>query len=285
MKIYNYIILTASITIVLTSCENDEEYTSGNILHENDFIKIEAGITSTVKSGITTDNLSEFGLFIENPADDNYSYKNVDVTEDTGYNKWSTSKNMSWSSASQEVTVYAYSPYNPDATLTDAMEVNICTDQTVEDSIIASDFLFSACDVTPSGDQITTNSIYYDNTNSAIKVKLDHKFAKLIITLDNTFSSYSIDTVYVKGTNTKAGITLKGNETIGNIDDLSRRCTVKAYKESDTQYECILIPQTITSGNLSIILISSDIPTYIWTSDSNIELVSGEQINLSLTLN
>jgi len=287
MNRYNNIIFAAVITIWLASCENYEEYTSQNALHEDNVIKIEAEVNTPLKGGITTDNLYEFGLFIENPADDTYTYNNVNVTKNTEAISWSTSKKMFWSSASQEITAYAYSPYNQDATLTDTMDVSICKDQTVKDSIFTSDFLFSACQVTPSGNQITINSIYYDVTNSAIKIKLEHKFAKLIIKLDNTFSSYSIDTVYVNGTNTKASITFKGDGTTGDIDDLNEKSTIKAYKESDTQYECILIPQTIASGNLSVkILLTGEVlDTYIWESENDIILESGKSLNLILTKN
>jgi len=293
MKIYNYIVLAAAITIGLSSCNKDEDYS--NVLPEGNIVKVDANVRPMVKSStMETTDLSEFGLFIENADDSRYSYSNYDVTKSAGETAWTTSEQMLWKSATQMVTVYAYFPYTDAASL-DATGVGVCANQSVEDSIKASDFLYSSSDVTPSV-PVITNPVYYDKNSEALNVTLKHNFSKVIIslTLNDEFNydpgtdKNPIDSVYVCGTDINANFSIKDDV----ISDLSQTSYISAYNESYNRaedlngnatavYECIVIPQTIDANNFSV-EVYIDGKKHLWTDPSAVTFKSGKKNTLSL---
>jgi len=308
MKIYNYIILASAITLGLSSCNKDDCYK--NVLPEDNVIRVNAGVSSMmVKSEIdetsltmVTSDLSEFGLFVENAADSHYSYNNVSVTkttdETTSTSAWTPSKQMLWKSATDPVTVYAYSPYNSqNNSLTDEINLSVCTDQTVAENVKASDFLYSSSEVTPSAEQETTNPVYYNQTDSLIKLKIRHKFFKLTVsvTLDTQFNdspgttTNPISSIKVTGTNVNAKFSFKnGYGELTNNTPVTACNYFYAAPESGNlnataKYECILIPQTIASGGFSI-KINMGENCYIWTSNEAKTFEGGNQYNMPLTI-
>jgi len=305
MKFYQYIIILSAIATGLSSCDKDEY----NVLPEDRVIRVNADVSSMMVKSIdetsltmVTSDLSEFGLFIEKADNIYYSYNNILVSKSSvnGSTEWSTYEQMLWKSATDPVMVYAYYPYNSQYSyLSSYMDLSVCADQAVADSVKASDFLYSSSEVTPSAEQETTNPIYYDQTNSLIKLKLRHKFFKLTlsVTLDKQFNdspgttTNPIDSIKVEGTNVNAEFSFKNG--YGELTNTSpvRACNYfYAAPESGNlnatataKYECILIPQTIAYGDFSIKIYIGD-DCYIWTSDESKTFEEGNQYNFPLTI-
>ena len=163
------------LTISLVNCSKDDQ-SFHDILPKDNVIRVNADVSSmmvkseTDETSLTmeTSDLSEFGLFIEKADNIYYSYNNILVSKssDNGSTEWSTSEQMFWKSAIDPVLVYAYYPYNSQNNyLSSDMDLSICTNQSVADSVKASDFLYSSSVVTPSKGQKTTNPIYLTNKN------------------------------------------------------------------------------------------------------------------------
>jgi len=307
MKFYQYIIILSAIATGLSSCDKDEY----NVLPEDRVIRVNAGVSSMMVKSETIEitDLSELGLFVENAADSYYSYNNVDVTKTTdattSTSAWTPSEQMLWKSATDPVTVYAYSPYNSqNSSLTDEINLSVCTDQAVAENVKESDFLYSSSEVTPSA-PVNTNPIYYDQTNSLINVTLNHKFSKLILSLTLKSEFYSslgikdnpIVSIQIIGTNVNTTFSVKNG-----FGTLSNPYPVTAYKDpfpvtvfedpytpsesvkqdAIAQYECILIPQTVSNLSVKIYLSNNDV--FIWKDETALTLESQNKYTLPLTV-
>lgn len=235
----------AAVATMVAACNNDEMEVMDNVLPSDNVIRVEASVGAPATRSLTSTNLTEFGLFVtNNSTNDNYSYSNEKITKNTE-GTWESANQMLWQNASTSVNVVAYAPYNDSANLTDALTVSVKTTQNTEADFNASDFVYGAAAVTPSGEQTTTNDIYYDETTQKLIVKMNHKLAKLNVTIatQGNLDGATVSNVTLKNVATSGTVTLSnGTVTAGTID----ANTSIAMYAGTSQYEAIFVPGEAT---------------------------------------
>ena len=250
-----FYIMTALI-ISLTGCSSIEDGTLPTVnFPEDHIIRVVTEVKAPVsRAGYDASNLESFGLIIHNSGNIAYDYN------------------------SQMVTVIAYAPYISEAGLDTPLAINIQSNQTTEENVIASDFLLTKSMVDPKQDL---------TADGRLKVTLDHAMSKLIIkvTVNNGMEDAAIS---------KLGDMAVNGTIVGGICDLSVpepvvipredavATTIAPYKGTDG-YECILLPQTIIEG--FSVNFSYDGKLYIWTAEEPIELQKGVEHTLTLNVN
>lgn len=273
-----FYIMTA-LVISLTGCSNIEDGTqpTGNF-PEDHVIRIVTEVNAPVsRAGYDASNLESFGLIIHNSENIAYDYNSQMVKSN---NDWNTAdgQQMLWDNARTPVTVVAYAPYISEASLDTPLAINIQSNQTTEENVIASDFLLTKSIVDPKQDL---------TADGRLKVTLDHAMSKLIIkvTVNNGMEDAAIS---------KLGDMAVNGTIVGGICDLSVpepvfipredvvATTIAPYKGTDG-YECILLPQTIIEG--FSVNFSYDGKLYIWTAEEPIELQKGVEHTLTLNVN
>ena len=140
-----FYIMTA-LVISLTGCSNIEDGTqpTGNF-PEDHIIRIVTEVNAPVsRAGYDASNLESFGLIIHNSENIAYDYNSQMVKSN---NDWNTvdGQQMLWDNARTPVTVIAYAPYISEAGLDTPLAINIQSNQTTEEKVIASDFLLIHC--------------------------------------------------------------------------------------------------------------------------------------------
>lgn len=241
----------AAVATIFAACNNDEMEVMDNVLPSDNVIRVEAGVGAPATRSLTSANLTEFGLFVTNQNTDEtlagkYTYANVQMQKaDDVWNPTDNTILMLWQNASTSVNVVAYAPYNTSADLTNALTVSVKTTQNTEADFIASDFVYGRADVIPSGTQTTTNDIYYDETTQRLKVKMNHKLAKLNVTIatQGNLDGATVNNVTLKNVATSGTVTLSdGTVTAGDID----ANTSIAMYAGTSQYEAIFVPGEAT---------------------------------------
>lgn len=108
----NIFICTALAAMALSACSNNDNDPTVDTLKDTPII-INAGVNNlTTRAGYADDNLpTEIGLYITNPSNAAYTYKNYKMTYSG--NAWGTEDgSMVWQDAEQNVNVVAYTQYN-----------------------------------------------------------------------------------------------------------------------------------------------------------------------------
>ena len=275
---------------MLVGCSADEEVTKST-LPADSVVRINASVGDMQTRAVyTNDNFKEFGLFI---VGGNSDYYNVKVENISG--TWTPGYQLLWTSPEQQRKVLAYAPYDESiqGDLEQAMyrhDVSVGTDQTSADD--KSDFIaFSNQTFVPQADA----------QDGTLRITLKHMLSQLniSITFGTEFNSTAplaadpISEIKVNGTTIKGTFTYMGygfvtaSTAAGDIQTVKAAptgaFTAAADKESNatTAYSCILIPQTITAGKLSVdITIGGKL--YTWTSTTDVELNSGASHLLNL---
>ena len=304
MKTIKNLAMLAVAALATAACSNDENLvTPTDHFPADGIIRVAADVTDPqTRAGMETNNLTMFQLRVQNPVNDTYSY-NAQMKKDG--DQWVSYKNdgsekmmMLWQNKTQKVNVAAV--YIPDVTLiddywktTDGIPVNIKVrkDQSNVDSLNKSDILVmkdhevdptSATDLTPQG---------------KIKVELKHRLAKLNLTVNlgtqfnlNGTATNPITAVSVEGTKTEADWTLITDVLEGQSVVKPIKLFEAAYaagegktKSAVAKYECILMPQTITSNGFTVKIVIGD-KTYTWKSSGEVTLAPDTQYNLTLSV-
>ena len=200
-----FYIMTA-LVISLTGCSNIEDGTqpTGNF-PEDHIIRVVTEVKAPVsRAGYDASNLESFGLIIHNSENIAYDYNSQMVKSN---NDWNTAdgQQMLWDNARTPVTVVAYAPYISEAGLDTPLAINIQSNQTTEENVIASDFLLTKSMVDPKQDL---------TADGRLKVTLDHAMSKLIIkvTVNNGMEDAAIS---------KLGDMAVNGTIVGGICDLS----------------------------------------------------------------
>lgn len=272
-----FYIMTA-LVISLTGCSNIEDgmVPTGNF-PEDHVIRIATEVNAPVsRAGYDVTNLESFGLIIHNSENIAYDYSSQMVKSN---NDWNTAdgQQMLWDNARTPVTVVAYAPSTSGVGLDTPLAVNIQSNQTTEENVVASDFLLTKSTVDPKQDL---------TAEGRLKVTLDHAMSKLIIkvaingTEDAAISK--LGDMSVNGTIASGICDLSVPEPVVLPQENAVATTVAPYKGADG-YECILLPQTIAEG--FSVNFSYDGKLYIWTAEEAIELQKGVEHTLTLNVN
>ena len=296
MRTKKLLALAAMATIVLSSCNNNDDMAPVNVLPEDGVIRVTAGVGELIsRAGADNSTMSEFGLFVTNSVVSGYTYENICMKKQAGAWKsyesdGSTSKLMLWNKSDQEVSVIAYAPYNSAAVKSSSVQNSVNIDQSVAVNVVASDFLYAANNVTPSA-PITTNDIFYETGAKSLTVKMNHKLSKLRInvkygteltqngatpvlgdvTLTNTNTNYTIDL---------ASGTVRQNTGLTNIANIKMFHETTPITGFDVTYEAIIVPQLV-DFNVKLMVNNKE---YIYKYTNRYNFESGKLYRLDLTV-
>ena len=281
------IIMMALVGVVLASCQNDDVVVDNNNFPEDGVIRVTTEVAQT-RAGVTTDNLTEFGLTVANAASTTYSYSNVKMTKSVA--DWNPASQMLWQNATQAVEILAYAPYN---SVADGYKTPAALpDQSTEANVMASDFIFMY------------NSSFVPETALADKkilVTLSHMMAKLDfrIIIGTEFNAEGIPQTNPISEITVNGTKLKGQLKTDNSAvepqstdndataitpfEASYTPAADALKNCTAEYEVIFVPQTVTANNFTVTFKIGG-KEYEWKSASAVTLNSGKKYNLNLTV-
>lgn len=254
-------ILTLAIlaSLVATGCSKDETTEHPSSYPADGVIRVATTVTET-RAGMTTANLSNMGFFVTNNNSATYSYKNVKMT--FAESKWSSETMMLWKNSTEPVQISAYSPYVAGATDLTAVPFSVQTDQSIEENVKASDFVYDKhSDFTPA------NQL----KNGYVPLALHHVLSKLVVTikLGTEFNvspgttENPIADVTVNGTIVSCMLNFQNNADLRPQDLRGEAMPILMYQDSYTagvdttsnataKYECILLPQTVAAGDFTI---------------------------------
>ncbi len=283
-----YLAMTA-VVMMFAACTNDDmpEVPAVDNLTDTP-ITVNAGVADLVtRAGMTTSDLMDLGLHIENEANSKYSFSNIEFEKDanTGDFILVGSKTPLWQNETQKILVRAYSPYNAAWTDINAVykDFEVKTDQSTEANLKASDLLWTSAEVDPAA-TTQTGSIKYNA--GALDITLEHVFSKVTVNVRFGSELASISDVPESGLTlnnlkTKGSIIL--NDATVSIDD-DAIAVITAYKNTtapdgyNSSFETILLPQT---SNF-MVEIKLDTRTFQWTPNSEFTFESGRSYTLNL---
>lgn len=269
--------VTIVLVITLIGCSSDEDNTLPNSnFPEDHVIRVTTDINNriTARAGYDSDNLTSFGLILQNSTNEAYSY-NKEMIKSEG--EWATGDGsvMLWDKDRTLISVTAYAPYIA-TELNTTLTVDAKTDQNIEANLMASDFLLMKKVVNPETDL---------TSDGKIDIALNHAMSKLIVKItingsDNLDMSKLID-MSIEGTivNGVCDLSEADPKVIPTTD--ATATSVVPYKNVNS-CECILLPQTITQG-FSINFIY-DGRRYIWNATEDIVLQKGMEQTLTLNI-
>ena len=280
----NIFICTALAAMALSACSNNDNDPVVDNLKDTPIV-INAGVNDlTTRAGYADSNLpTEIGLYITNPSNATYTYKNYKMTRSGS--AWSTTDGtMMWENATQTVGVVAYTPYNgtKNDELTDKAElpVSVQADQSTTGgmAVATSDFLYyNEGTVTPS--------------SSGISLPMGHQFSKLLISLSLgselsgkvvTISSVTVsDTKIAHKFNLSTG-TFAAGGLHGDATDITM------YLQDGTSpvvktAEAILVPQTAAITVKIAATVDGTNKTYSYTATSQ-AFATNTKYTLALTV-
>ncbi len=282
-------IAMAAVAMMFAACTNDDmpEVPAVDSLTDTP-ITVNAGVADLVtRAGMTTSDLVDLGLHIENEANSKYSFSNIEFEKDanTGDFILVGSKTPLWQNETQKILVRAYSPYNAAWTDINAVykDFEVKTDQSTEANLKASDLLWTSAEVDPAA-TTQPGSIKYNA--GALDITLEHICSKLTVNIrfGDEFPNMMIakDGLSIEGLNPYGEIILASG-SIGHRDYTDAAIT--AYKNGtattgyDETFEAILIPQDAT---FSVKIALDGSRTFQWESDSKFNFRSGKAYTLNL---
>ncbi len=284
-----YLAMTA-VVMMFAACTNDDmpEVPAVDNLTDTP-ITVNAGVADLVtRAGMTTSDLMDLGLHIENEANSKYSFSNIEFEKDanTGDFILVGSKTPLWQNETQKILVRAYSPYNAAWTDINAVykDFEVKTDQSTEANLKASDLLWTSAEVDPAA-TTQTGSIKYNA--GALDITLEHVFSKVTVNVRFGSELASISDVPESGLTlnnlkTKGSIIL--NDATVSIDD-DAIAVITAYKNTtapdgyNSSFEAILLPQ---KSKFKVEIGLEGTRNFAWESDSEFSFTSGRSYTLNL---
>lgn len=266
--------------LVLSSCNNDQEIPVVDV--SNTPINFITNINSSnTRAGHDSGTLTEgsFGLYLVTVGadrnDPRFNTANREMTYVDG--AWTSPEGATQLLWKDNNTVIAYKAYTPYiAAMPDDYRVNplsVPAEQTAA-NIKAADFLYTIGN--------TTGAI---SGTTGIALNFEHKMAQLKVTLK-------------KGTELADALTFTKVElqecaslatTINMIDGTvaaptdAQTNTISMLKNSETEFECILVPQTFAS-NLVVKITDSNGVAYYYSNNETLPFNSGRTYTLPLTV-
>ncbi len=307
MKTKNLLTVAALAATLLGGCSKNDEQPATSNFPTDGVIRVATSVGDMQsRAGVTTDNINNFNLKIENPDYPTYSYYAIMRGNNTdGWNSYSATGGpatpllMLWRNDTDKVKVTALSEYDSTTSeggFTSGISVNVYKDQTEENKLKMSDLLYMATkEVDPKKDL---------TADGKLPIKFVHLLSKLNLTI-----TLGTELNIVPGTATNPISDLKVNGTywyayffpmtgvltpitevgVQSVQPFAGAYTAGSAADAATQtkavarYECILLPQTVTTGVFTVSF-KIDGKTYEWTSRNNVTLVSGKKHALELTV-
>ncbi len=241
---------------MLASCAGDDVVAEFTEPKEIFFSVSEAG--SETRTGMTADNLTNFGISISNPISTRHTYSNIKVEKESG--KWTPARTMLWNSLNETVEIVAVSPYqDTGSSLCGVSSYNVSVETDQSGGIANSDLLvYKTKAFVPSRDL---------NADGTLDIQFQHVMSRLdiVVTFDSSIpQSYlqtnPIQSLYVSGTKPKGTYSFTGTNPVTEAGDAEN---IRAYESqafvpktegqnAKAFYSCILIPQTGLSMSFGI---------------------------------
>lgn len=301
MKAIKILTMAALATAVFASCSNDEDLAQSNYPMDN-VVRIMTsvdGMNTRASYGNSTDKLNSFGFCINNANSTTYTYDNVKVTKE-GSN-WNPATQMFWQNSTTAVDILAYAPYQ-----------ETTEDATGKVKVFGkTDYAFSVKEDQSNAEDYSSDLIVYKktgfkpgselNTSKAVDVTFTHLLSQLNLTIElrdqfnqdekKPVTSATVTDVKVYGTLIRSKVNFAADPISVQFDGRASKAITpetvaftKADKTTDHatfKYSAIVIPQWIMAGTfcISFKVNGND---YIWTSNSDVNFVSGKKHDLLL---
>ena len=302
MKAIKLLTMAALATAVFASCSNEDGLPQSNYPADN-VVRITTsvdGMNTRASYGGSTAKLSSFGFCINNAGSDKYTYDNIKVTQENG--KWNPATQMLWQNSTTPVDILAYAPFQ----------------ETTEDTsgkvkvFGKTDYAFSVKEDQSNAEEYSSDLIVYKqtgfkpesdlNNNQAVDVSFTHLLSQLNLTIElrdqfnqdekKPVTEATVTDVKVNGTIISSKVDFSASPISVQVDDTQEATAItpettefkaagKTTDHAAFNYSAIVIPQTVTAGNFSISFKVNG-TDYIWTSNSNVNFVSGNKHQLSL---
>ncbi len=251
----------------------------------------------STRAGMTTDNLNDFFLFVENQSYIDYTYFAKMKKEGGEWKSYLsdgiTPLKMLWKNKTENVDVIAlrapvvldYQLFNSPAS------ISIEQDQTILENLEKSDMLFmESKSVSPVTDLTSEGKINIIMKHNLSKLNLTLKLGTEFNMSPSTTDTNPISAVTIEGTSTKADWLIRTNSisNYSNFNPVNPYLVSYTKGEGDTKqavakYESILLPQGVSANNF-IIKITIGAKTYSWTYSSNLDMNKDFQYNLTLNV-
>ncbi len=282
-------IAMAAVAMMFAACTNDDMPEAPAVDKLTDTpIMVNAGVADLVtRAGMTTSDLVDLGLHIENEANTKYSFVNIEFEKDAntgGFVLAGTTVPL-WQNATQKITAWAYSPYNPNwDDVFVKQEIDVKTSQDVEEDVKASDLLWAKADVNPAA-TVQYGDIKYNA--GALDITMEHILSKIIVNVRFGSELTGINDVPARGLtlnnfNTR-GTVILFDASVGSTPNTAEK--IYAYKNASapdgytSSFEAILLPQ---KSKFKVEIGLEDARNFAWESDSEFSFTPGRSYTLNL---
>lgn len=209
-----------------------------------------------------------FGMFFatRNNTDERFNANNLQWTY--ADSKWSPESKLLWANSSAEADVYAYYPYNANATNMNAIPWTVLDDQS--SGTDSSDILRYS------------GTAQYSAENAGLNIAFNHAGTKLVVDLGNFGTEIDASAASV------TSVKLSGATLGGTLDLTDGAWTLSGTSAAVTMYynataktaECILPPQTIDALTITVTL--SDGSVYVFNAASAVTVNAGTQYTMDV---
>lgn len=277
---------TYSIALLLLAVGCAKQNVQEGGFPEDHVIRVSTEVAPATKGSYTTDNITEFDLIVTDHTKAAYSFNNTKFSKSSG--EWVPEKTLLWGGAKDIVTVYAVAPCFKDRDLWDTQDFDrlpfydtmceIEAEQSEESK--SSDYL---CWV---GSYQSAKTVDKCLTDGKLKIEFTHMLSLVRITfrLGTEFNnggipqSNIISDVVISGTSRSFWITtmMYDGKLSAYVPVQVIASDVKPYNTEwhaaaaetgncTSVYECILVPQTVSVGELNISF-KADGKAYEWVA-------------------
>lgn len=277
---------TYSIALLLLAVGCAKQNVQEGGFPEDHVIRVSTEVAPATKGSYTTDNITEFDLIVTDHTKAAYSFNNTKFSKSSG--EWVPEKTLLWGGAKDTVTVYAVAPCFKDRDLWDTQDFDrlpfydtmceIEAEQSEESK--SSDYL---CWV---GSYQSAKTVDKCLTDGKLKIEFTHMLSLVRITfrLGTEFNnggipqSNIISDVVISGTSRSFWITtmMYDGKLSAYVPVQVIASDVKPYNTEwhaaaaetgncTSVYECILVPQTVSVGELNISF-KADGKAYEWVA-------------------
>lgn len=254
------IAILALVALSFASCNKNEEFKESSSFPADGVIRIATNVENPKsRAGLTTQNLNNIGFHVVNFMSKAYCYSNVKMNY--ANNVWNSETMMLWEKENREVKIMAYSPYIKGANDITAVPFAVKADQSTEENVKVSDFVYQTLDFIPAQHLV----------DGKVNLNLQHVMSKLVvkIILGTEFNTTPgtttnpIESVSVNGTKVNCTLNFKNNARVRPQDLTGDAESVLMCQESyaaaadlatnaTSEYQCILLPQTVATNAFTI---------------------------------
>lgn len=255
-------IAMAALQMIISSCQSssDEPTPSGAA-----DIKILATVQTPVsRAGLTSENLTDFGLIVANAAAPTFSF-NTKITGTAG--NWAAADGtpLLWDNELNAVEALAFAPWHEGVTGSEtALDVSVSADQSTEAAVAQADFLL-----------MPKTTVDPKTTNEVLAVMLGHKMAKLVIKVDAAATEMEIRGL-------KPGATIDLTTAAAPVTVTGETASITPYAAGNNTYEAIVVPQQLDSRFSIAFKVGEN--SYHWDYTGSAALAMGYQYTVNLSL-